>query len=565
MKTIIVSIVLALGLTDVLASQIKAKHGICLDAAQRSTKGGKVHMYTCDPKNTNQKWTWNASTGQIKATHGICLDASERSKRGGKVHMWTCNTKNPNQQWTYNASTGQIKNRHGICLDASQRSTRGGKVHMWTCDTKNKNQMWTINSECNWQCYLDRYKDLRKAFGDKNTAKAAAHWKTYGEKEGRDCSCGYKVDKLLKESVPHTLDMASLSAQAYYPNRHSKAVIRAGATVTAASTGNKYKITRIIGDHSDSEKSYGKIWFAEFATDKTCALVVRGSYWTSTIVLDNNVLFQGEAEIPGTSYKVLKGYQSHILQILNHDNNNQKLKDWLKSCDSRGYTKIFTGHSLGGAVSTWLSIYFESQPAYRADYVVSFGAPRLVKTFGSNKCPMSLQTRHRAVRIVTVGGAYVDAAALVPPVNDSKEAFCFESMSLDKAGNLLPKDDQWPNWSYNYVTNVFGWPLHDEKLAYTTFIDNAKKKAQANKPCSKAGKICDGLGDWIGVGNCNKRCCHGSEFKTLWLSYVCKPETKPCKPKGSWCDAPGWNTGDCGRCCNRDYGYVWWKLRHECK
>lgn len=524
MKTVIVSILLALGLMEVLASQIKATHGLCLDASQRGSTGGKVHMWGCDTNNLNQQWTYNASTGQIKAIHGICLDASQRSTRGGKVHMWGCNTNNPNQQWTYNASTGQIKNRRGICLDASRRNTYGGKVHMWTCDTNNPNQQWTLS-------------------------------------EGADV---HKVDKLLKESVPHTLDMVSLSAQAYYPNRHSKAVIRAGATVTAKSTGNKYKITRIIGDNSDSEKSYGKIWFAEFAADKTCALVVRGSYWTSTIVLDNSVLFKGESQIPGTSYKVLKGYQSHILQILDHDNNNQRLKDWLKSCETRGYTKIFTGHSLGGAVSTWLAIYFESQePAYRADYVVTFGAPRLVKTFGSNKCPKSLQTRNRAVRIVTTNGAFVDAATLVPPVNDVKEAFCFESMSLDKPGNLLPKDDQWPNWSFNYVTNVFGWPLHDEKLAYTAWMDKAKEKAQANKPCAAAGKFCDPLGDWLGVGNCNKRCCHGSEWKTF--RYVCKPESKPCKPKGSWCDAPGWNTGDCGRCCSRNYGYVWWKFRHECK
>jgi len=125
--------------------QIKAKHGVCLDASQRSNNGGKVHMWACDTNNKNQQWTYSASTGQIKASYGVCLDASERSKNGGKVHMWACNTNNQNQQWTYSASTGQIKARHGLCLDASQRSANGGTMHMWSCDTNNKNQQWTAS------------------------------------------------------------------------------------------------------------------------------------------------------------------------------------------------------------------------------------------------------------------------------------------------------------------------------------------------------------------------------------------------------------------------------------
>jgi hypothetical protein len=82
---------------------------------------------------------------EIKNRHGICLDASQRSSNGGKVHMWACNTGNANQQWNYNPTTGQIKNRHGICLDAAQRSSNGGKVHMWACNTGNANQQWSLS------------------------------------------------------------------------------------------------------------------------------------------------------------------------------------------------------------------------------------------------------------------------------------------------------------------------------------------------------------------------------------------------------------------------------------
>ena len=76
---------------------------------------------------------------------GICLDASQRSKRGGKVHMWSCDTNNKNQQWDYDPGAKQIKNAHGICLDASRRGDNGGKVHMWSCDTNNQNQQWSIS------------------------------------------------------------------------------------------------------------------------------------------------------------------------------------------------------------------------------------------------------------------------------------------------------------------------------------------------------------------------------------------------------------------------------------
>merc|ERR1711998_355110 len=45
---------------------------------------------------------------------------------------------------------------------------------------------------CNWQCYLNRYPDLQRAFGKHNTKAAAAHWKAHGKKEGRKCMCPKK-------------------------------------------------------------------------------------------------------------------------------------------------------------------------------------------------------------------------------------------------------------------------------------------------------------------------------------------------------------------------------------
>jgi len=44
-------------------------------------------------------------------------------------------------------------------------------------------------AECNWQCYLNRYKDLRDAFGPTNTESAKKHYSDQGQAEGRDCTC----------------------------------------------------------------------------------------------------------------------------------------------------------------------------------------------------------------------------------------------------------------------------------------------------------------------------------------------------------------------------------------
>ena len=43
--------------------------------------------------------------------------------------------------------------------------------------------------ECNWQCYLNRYIDLQRTYGAKNTAEAKFHYDSHGRKEGRDCTC----------------------------------------------------------------------------------------------------------------------------------------------------------------------------------------------------------------------------------------------------------------------------------------------------------------------------------------------------------------------------------------
>jgi len=45
-------------------------------------------------------------------------------------------------------------------------------------------------NKCDWQCYLDRYGDLRRKYGPNNLKEAASHYERTGRGEGRDCTCG---------------------------------------------------------------------------------------------------------------------------------------------------------------------------------------------------------------------------------------------------------------------------------------------------------------------------------------------------------------------------------------
>merc|ERR1719420_2516862 len=61
----------------------------------------------------------------------------------------------------------------------------------WYNHGKKENRMCTcFQGTCNWQCYLDRYPDLQNAFGKTNVADAQKHWNKHGKDEKRDCTCG---------------------------------------------------------------------------------------------------------------------------------------------------------------------------------------------------------------------------------------------------------------------------------------------------------------------------------------------------------------------------------------
>jgi len=62
------------------------------------------------------------------------------------------------------------------------------------------------DSNCQWQCYLDRYPGIANVVGAHNIAGAKRHWLTHGEKEGRDCTCSPPVCNRSTQDTCHKFD-----------------------------------------------------------------------------------------------------------------------------------------------------------------------------------------------------------------------------------------------------------------------------------------------------------------------------------------------------------------------
>jgi len=127
----------------VFTGQIRAWHGLCLDAHQRSLQGGWVHMWACED-HPNQIWVHDNATGLIRNRYGICLEVAHPRANGSNVYMSHCDASSRKQQWLFNPALRQIRAKYGECLDSPNRDINGGHVHLWTCETGNINQQWVL-------------------------------------------------------------------------------------------------------------------------------------------------------------------------------------------------------------------------------------------------------------------------------------------------------------------------------------------------------------------------------------------------------------------------------------
>jgi hypothetical protein len=90
-------------------------------------------------------------------------------------------------------------------LDCGQHQ----QIHGYSCRYSG-NQVYSMKLECrkpyhlkcNWVCYIDRYDDLKYAFGWNDTVKAKIHFENHGRKEGRDCTCPPETPSPVQDVLP---------------------------------------------------------------------------------------------------------------------------------------------------------------------------------------------------------------------------------------------------------------------------------------------------------------------------------------------------------------------------
>lgn len=123
----------------ILTGHVKSKHGICLEAANRS-----VGMADCIEGKSSQVWRLDEETGQLLNADGACLSAPHRAKPYASLEVAPCDTGNWSQQWMHDDITGLIKSWRGACLDAGERLVNGGQVYMQTCNAKSTNEQWVF-------------------------------------------------------------------------------------------------------------------------------------------------------------------------------------------------------------------------------------------------------------------------------------------------------------------------------------------------------------------------------------------------------------------------------------
>jgi len=269
------------------------------------------------------------------------------------------------------------------------------------------------DEDCDWGGYLDRYEDLRKAYGDKDYTAARLHYNTYGEKEGRDCTC----PKLLGDGVTnipldHIVDYAFLSDKIWTTDNTGY--------LTDANTGAHFTIDYEL----DTE--YGRMWLVRTkhrgGQNGECVIAVKQEelYHDSSLENDEKwaYVLGGIKMIPekivGTDFYVMKQYNQMGSEFVT--THGMIIQGWLQFCSSMGAPDItLTGHSLGGAVAMWFAYVMEYEGVnilgtqdteIRVGRLVTFDAPPVHFPSSSDTqdiCPKELQDIDVAVNFLRGG------------------------------------------------------------------------------------------------------------------------------------------------------------------
>jgi cytochrome c len=118
----------------------------CVDVpGATTTNGTQLQLWDCNG-NTNQRWTYNATSKALTVYGNKCVDANAQGTiNGTQVIIWNCNGQ-ANQQWNLNANGTITGVQSGLCVDATGTGTANGtRLQLWSC-TGAANQQWSPRS-----------------------------------------------------------------------------------------------------------------------------------------------------------------------------------------------------------------------------------------------------------------------------------------------------------------------------------------------------------------------------------------------------------------------------------
>lgn len=426
-----------------------------------------------------------------------------------------------------------------ICSPPARKSAQCFKLTTEGECLESKDSREPYRSDCVWNC-VGRFRSGHRCEPKKWVEKQQEdYWHTAVAGSGR--TCGAEPEVVWTE--PRTL--------------------------TNGVTGWKVKIVDVL------KSPESKVWLVKSHPNMTsknkrkeCIVATMGSEKFNMDVntfadrgndLDNNFDWRNQ-DLPGTKYRVVKGYYTHITELLdwnygcdikkpndlcNDDSrrrNRDVLNDFIEDCRKKNYEIALTGHSLGGSVSTLFAIAFDQGalglPRLEVDRVVTYGQVRLVAKTGKDRCPSRLMDRSVAVRVVNTDSrskSYDPATVLPLHWNIIGEEFCFESYMLDWNNRLAKKGHSFPK-----KDAVFNIPDPHKRLHhYKEYSERAGKWFKGDLEGWPNGRVCDPV----------FTCHYCNEPATMWTNYagVTACGKQKCWGKGTKC-------ATCGSCCN---GWKW--------
>jgi hypothetical protein len=160
-----------------------------------------------DPSRFGDNWVLSASQNGRYRANGQELNAGGRG--GASTHI-TINFGNVwgNERSDWACAEVLVYNRH-------LNNTEIGAVESYLANKYNADSLLPI-TDTEAQCYLNRYGDLRNAFGSNNIASAKSHWYNHGIREGLTKSCANAVEAFVGATDSSSLYTSVVGAYAFF-------------------------------------------------------------------------------------------------------------------------------------------------------------------------------------------------------------------------------------------------------------------------------------------------------------------------------------------------------------